>query len=235
MKYLLICLLYSATLFSQELNKLDAQGKKDGLWKGVYEESKRPRYEGTFSHGNEVGKFVFFDDTKAGTIIATREFNPTDHSCYTIFFNQNGNKVSEGKLVNKLYEGVWSYYHENASTIMTSENYVKGKLEGWRKVYYPNQKIAEETQYKNGFKNGAYKKYAANGVVFEESNFVNDAYEGPAIFRNDANQIVAKGLYKNGKKVGIWEMTNNGNTKQVNMNFPRQIKIKKKPITEEPK
>jgi len=65
MKYLLISLLFSLTLFSQESNKLDAQGKKEGLWKGIYEESKRPRYEGTFSHGKEIGKFVFFDDTKA--------------------------------------------------------------------------------------------------------------------------------------------------------------------------
>jgi antitoxin component YwqK of YwqJK toxin-antitoxin module len=235
MKYLLISLLFSLTLFSQESNKLDAQGKKDGLWKGIYEESKRPRYEGTFSHGKEIGKFVFFDDTKAGTIIATREFNPKDDSCYTVFFNQKGSKVSEGKLVNKLYEGQWNYYHENATTIMTSEFYVKGKLEGWRKVFYPNQKIAEETFYQNGLKNGAYKKYAANGIVFEESNYKNNEFDGPAIFRNDANQIVAKGLYKNGKKVGIWEMTNNGYTQHVNMNFPRQIKIKKKPITEEPK
>ena len=104
MKYLLICLLSSLITFSQEVNKVDAQGKKDGLWKGIYEESKRPRYEGTFEHGIEVGKFVFYDDTKVGTIIATREFNSKDNSCYTIFFNQKGNKVSEGKLVNKLLE-----------------------------------------------------------------------------------------------------------------------------------
>ena len=209
MKYLLICLLTSTMIFSQEVNKIDAQGKKDGLWKGVYEESKRPRYEGTFDHGKEVGKFVFFDDTKAGTIIATREFNSKDDSCYTIFFNQKGNKVSEGKLV-------------------------KGKLEGVRKVFYPNQKIAEETTYKNGIKNGPYKKYAENGIVFEESSYKDNEFDGPAIFRNDANVVVSKGLYKNGKKVGIWEITTKGKTEKVNMNFPKQVKIKKKPITKEP-
>lgn len=234
MKYLLICLLTSTMIFSQEVNKIDAQGKKDGLWEGVYEESKRPRYEGTFDHGKEVGKFVFFDDTKAGTIIATREFNSKDDSCYTIFFNQKGNKVSEGKLVNKQFEGEWKYYHENATTIMTSELYVKGKLEGVRKVFYPNQKIAEETTYKNGIKNGPYKKYAENGIVFEESSYKDNEFDGPAIFRNDANVVVSKGLYKNGKKVGIWEITTKGKTEKVNMNFPKQVKIKKKPITKEP-
>jgi antitoxin component YwqK of YwqJK toxin-antitoxin module len=189
----------------------------------------------TISTGRlEVGKFVFYDDTKVGTIIASREFNSKDNSCYTIFFNQKGNKVSEGKLVNKLLEGEWKYYHENATTIMTSEFYVKGKLEGVKKVFYSNQKIAEETTFKNGLKNGPYKKYAKNGIVFEESNYKNDEFDGPAIFRNDANVVVSKGVYKNGKKVGMWEITTKGKTEQVNMNFPKQIKIKKKPITEEP-
>ena len=31
------------------------KAKKHGIWKGVYEESKRPRYEGTFEHGKEIG------------------------------------------------------------------------------------------------------------------------------------------------------------------------------------
>jgi hypothetical protein len=42
-----------------DFNKLDSQGKKHGFWKGFYEESKRSRYEGTFEHGNEIGKFQF--------------------------------------------------------------------------------------------------------------------------------------------------------------------------------
>ena len=60
--------MFSISLFAQEFNQLDSNGKKQGLWKGVYEESKRPRYEGTFEHGKEVGMFKFFDDTKAGTV-----------------------------------------------------------------------------------------------------------------------------------------------------------------------
>jgi antitoxin component YwqK of YwqJK toxin-antitoxin module len=31
---------------------------------------------------------------------------------------------------------------------MTKENYIKGKLEGLRTVYYPSGKIAEEQFYK---------------------------------------------------------------------------------------
>jgi hypothetical protein len=67
-----------------DFNKLDSQGKKHGFWKGFYEESKRSRYEGTFEHGNEIGKFQFSMIPKAKSIIATREFSTKDNAAYTI-------------------------------------------------------------------------------------------------------------------------------------------------------
>jgi antitoxin component YwqK of YwqJK toxin-antitoxin module len=227
MKYLLASFLISISVFAQDINKLDEHGKKHGLWKGIYEESKRPRYEGTFDHGKETGMFKFFDDTKAGTVIATREFNPKDNSCYTIFYNQNKHKVSEGKLVNRQFEGEWKYYHEDLPSVMTSEQYTNGKLNGVRKVFYKGGAIAEETTYKNGLRNGLYKSYAENGIVLEESNFKNDQNDGPALYRNVANEVTSQGIYKDGKKVGIWKMLEKGKMKSVNMNF--QNKNFKKP------
>lgn len=233
MKYVLFFIFIISPVFSQEINKLDEKGLKHGLWKGVYEQSKRPRFEGTFEHSKEVGMFKFFDDTTLGTVIATREFNPKDNSCYTIFYNQSKNKVSEGKLVNKQYEGEWKYYHENSPQIMTIEHYVNGKLNGLRTVYYPSGKIAEETNYKNGKKEGSYKNYAENGIVFEESNYKNGEYEGMAIFRNAQNVVVAKGMYVNGKKEGIWEMNTNGKITKENMSKKKVRKFMKRPITRE--
>lgn len=232
MKYIFIFLLSIYNVFAQEFNKLDEKGLKNGFWKGIYEESKRPRYEGTFDHGKEIGIFKFFDDTKAGTVIATREFNSIDNSCYTIFYNQKKNKVSEGKLVNKLLEGEWKYYHEDSPLIMTTEFYVNGKLNGVRKVFYKSQKMAEETTYKNGIKVGSYKKYAENGIILEETIYKNGEYDGLAVFKNAENGIVAKGLFKNGKKAGIWEFTTNGKTSKQNMDEPQGkkfVKIKKAP------
>jgi antitoxin component YwqK of YwqJK toxin-antitoxin module len=230
MKYFFVFFLLTSSLFSQEYNKLDSDGKKHGLWKGVHEESQRPRYEGTFNHGKEVGIFKYFDDTKAGTVIATREFNTKDNSCYVIFYNQQSMKVSEGKVVDKKFEGEWKYYHFNSPEIMTLEFYKNGKLEGVRKVYYRNGVIAEETTYVNGEKNGSYKSYAENGVVLEESIYKNGQYEGKAIFRNGTNNVVSEGIFKNGKKVGIWKVADkNGELKDVNMNkqgkkFQKRVK-----------
>ena len=222
MRVLLVFLMMCSFVFGQNINKLDENGKKHGVWKGVYEESKRPRYEGTFDHGKEVGVFKFFDDTKAGTVIATRDFSSLDNSCYTIFYNQKGSKVSEGRVVNKQLEGEWKYYHEDSPQLMAQEFYTNGKLNGTRKVYYKNGNIAEEMIYKNGVKEGLYKNFAENGFVLEEALYKNGEYDGQATFRNTANKITAQGFFKNGKKVGVWKILEKDALKDVNMD--KQVK-----------
>ncbi|MDR7210525.1 hypothetical protein [Flavobacterium piscis] len=222
MKNFWILFLISTVTFAQEFNKLDADEKKDGLWKGTYEVSKRPRYEGTFSHGKETGIFKFFDDTKKGDVIATRDFSANDGSAYTIFYDQSKNIVSEGKVIGKSYEGEWKYYHKASKVIMITENYKNGKLEGLRTVFYPNSKIAEEMTYKNGVKEGVYKKFGQNGIILEQTTYTNNQYNGDAIFYDSDGVVASKGKFLNGKKVGMWEFfLKRKLMKEVNMSDPK--------------
>lgn len=216
-------ILFSQTLLSQtDYNKVDERGRKHGVWKGFYEESKRPRYEGSFSHGKEIGIFKFFDDTKSTSVIATREFKATDSSAYTIFYDQKNSKVSEGKVVNKLFEGQWKYYHQASKNIMATEHYSKGKLEGLRTVFYPDGKIAEEISYKNNLKDGTYKKYTEKGIVLEESIFKNNKYNGLAVFKDTEGKVVSKGQFFNGKKIGKWQFFEKGKLlRELNMSNPQ--------------
>ena len=205
-----LLVLFSFHLMAQDINKFDEKGLKHGPWQGVFEESKRVRYEGQFEHGKEVGLFKYYDDTKAHPVIATREFSDGGKTVYTTFYDQKNNKVSEGKVVNKQFEGQWTYYHYQSPAIMTTEFYKNGKLEGERKVFYKSGKIAEETNYKNGIRNGVYRKYTETGVILEEANYVNGLYEGPAVYRDGLGQIVSKGNYKAGGKHGYWEFFEDG-------------------------
>ena len=228
MKSILFTLLtfLSFQTFAQEINKLDDKGQRHGLWRGTYEESKRPRYEGTFDHGKETGTFKFFDDTKELKVIATRDFSAKEGSAYTTFFDQKGNKVSEGKEVNKLYEGDWKYYHFQSKELMSTENYVKGKLNGTKKIFYKSGKVVEEINYTDGIKNGVYKKYSENGKVLEEATYKNDQLEGQATYRNGLGQIVSTGKYKDGKKSGLWKFYENGKfVKEEDPNKAKKPKV----------
>ena len=227
-RFLIFFLCFQSVFSQTDSNPLDENGKKHGVWKGFYEESGRQRYEGTFEHGKEVGTFNFFDDTKAKSIIATRNFNAKDNSCYTVFYDQNKNVVSEGKEINKLREGQWKYYHKASKAIMTLENYKNGKLDGVRTVYYPSGKIVDETIYKNGLKEGVYKKYSEKGIVLENSFFKNGEYEGEAVYKDPNDLVIAKGKFKNGKKVGKWQFFINGKLEsEENMDKPKKPQLKK--------
>jgi len=222
-------LLYSVTFFAQnDINKFDENGKKIGLWKGVFEDTKRPRYEGTFDHGKEIGLFKFFDNTKASNLIATREFNSTDNSAFTIFYDANKNKISEGKVLNKLYEGLWIYYHKSSKLIMTSENYKNGKLDGTKTIYFKSGKVAEISNYKNGVLDGIYIKNDESGVALEESFYVNGELNGITTYRAPDGLIVAKGKFRKGIKVGIWQFFENGKLEsEDNYDQPNRIKSKR--------
>ncbi|WP_408084024.1 toxin-antitoxin system YwqK family antitoxin [Flavobacterium rhizosphaerae] len=202
-------LVISTVTFAQEINKTDANGKRHGNWKGVYEESNKPRYQGSFIHGKESGTFTFYKDDEKSTIMATRVFKP-DGSSYTTFFDEKGLKVSEGKEVNRQREGEWKFYHPGGTTLMSVEHYKAGKLNGVRKVYFPDGKINEETTFVNGIQQGPYKKYTTDGVVLEESIYKNDILQGRAIFHDARGNIAAEGNYDAGVKTGEWKYYEDG-------------------------
>ena len=214
---LYLLLLFSVISFSSASaqtttapNKLDSNGKKDGLWNGFFDNSKVVKYEGTFRNGVETGVFTFYNNNPAHTVMATRDFSKQPNAAYTIFYDDLKNKVSEGNVVNKLYEGLWKYYHRNSKEIMTMENYKKGKLNGKRTVFYKDGKVAEEAVYVDGKRHGAYKKISGNGIVLEESNYQNGELHGSAVYKDPDGNVVAKGNYKNDQKFGTWQFFENG-------------------------
>ncbi|WP_396178718.1 toxin-antitoxin system YwqK family antitoxin [Flavobacterium sp.] len=224
---LLIFCSFFVSIAQEKVNQFDANGKKDGLWKGVFETSKRPRYEGTFKNGVEVGTFKYFDDTKAQSLLATRVFSENGTVAQTTFYDQKGFKVSEGKTVNRLNEGTWNYYHKASVALMKVENYKKGKLEGTQKIYFSDGKIAEETTYKEGKREGIYRVYLQNGIIAEEATFKNNQYDGPAVNRDSNGKIVSKGNFVKNEKKGVWEFYEDGVLKKKEK-YPLRIKFEKK-------
>ncbi|GAA4777023.1 MULTISPECIES: toxin-antitoxin system YwqK family antitoxin [Flavobacterium] len=211
-KTLLILFVFTLTLvgYSQEkINQSNAKGERHGLWKGIYDDSKLPRYEGNFVNGKEQGVFTYYANSDKKIVMATRNFDGKG-GAYTIFFDEKGNKVSEGNVINKLREGIWKYYHKGANTIMTTENYIKDKIEGVRKVFYTNGVLGEEVMYKNNLKHGISKKYNKEGKLIEESVFAQDLLQGPYKVYDESGNLIVVGKYNSDKKKGIWKYYDKG-------------------------
>ncbi|AEW85998.1 hypothetical protein B0A78_10615 [Flavobacterium columnare NBRC 100251 = ATCC 23463] len=205
--FIVLCL-SSFSVFSQIKKELENQsntkGERMGFWKGYYEQSNRIRYEGNFKNGVEVGVFKYYADTDKKILKATREFDGKG-GAHTIFFDENGLKVSEGKVVNKLRQGVWKYYHKGLKAIMCTENYVDDRVEGIKKVFFTDGMLAEEVMYKNGVKDGVSKIYSKAGTLKEEAVFVQGFMHGDYKVFEDNGVILIQGQYKEGKKKGLWK------------------------------
>ncbi|MCI3938885.1 hypothetical protein MQX03_16920 [Chryseobacterium aahli] len=118
----------------------------------------------------------------------------------------------------------YEYYLQNnfATEVKTIIKYVGKLRSGKNLLYFPNGKIATETLYKEGWKDGEEIDYTEDGKIkskriykknkpfqgnFDENvaafvvnlNYVNGVKEGEAIAVDEEKQIVAKGVYKNGK------------------------------------
>jgi antitoxin component YwqK of YwqJK toxin-antitoxin module len=214
MKFYILLSFFIVTSAIAQVNQNDAEGKRHGQWKGTYEKSKRPRYEGTFEHGKETGTFKYFNDDAKSTLMATRVFN-ADGSCYTTFFDENGKKVNEGKEVNKQREGEWKMYFKGKDMVLQLENYKAGKLDGLTKLYYDNGKVSEEINYKDGVRNGSYKKYTPAGKLEEDSVYKDGKLNGPATFYDDNGVLAAKGQYTGNIKSGKWLYYKNGKVEKT--------------------
>lgn len=207
--FMILLTICFTNIHAQSIDALDTKGLRHGIWKGVYEDSKNLRFEGKFNHGKEEGLFTYYANSDKKTVMATRNFDKKNNA-YTIFYDEKKNKVSEGNVVNKIREGIWKYYHKGAKTIMTTENYKKDQLEGNRKVYYPNGKMAEDVFYKNNLKNGVSKTYNTSGKLAEDANYINGMLHGNYTIYDEVGSIAVQGQFKNDKKNGIWKYFEKG-------------------------
>lgn len=116
----------------------------------------------------------------------------------------------------------YQYYLQNnfATALKSISNFVKKQQSGKQISYHPNGKIATETLFVDGYREGEELVYSENGSLkikriyknnepftgnFEENsgefslniNYLNGKKDGEAIAKNEAGEIIAKGIYKN--------------------------------------
>lgn len=199
------------SVFSQsDINQMDAQGQRHGLWKKTFDGTSQLRYEGTFDHGKEVGEFKFYCEECKSQPMVTKNFTGKDNLADVKYFTIKGKLVSEGKMNDKDRVGEWVYYHEKSKNVMTREQYTNGKLHGKVITYYPNGKITEEINYKNGIKEGESNNYSPDGVLLNKLLYTNNLLQGPATYYDAYGNVVIEGFYKNNKKHGLWKYYKDG-------------------------
>lgn len=212
---------------AQDINQMDSNGKRHGIWKKYFDGTKQLRYEGSFEHGKEVGTFKFYCDDCKDQPTVVKEFTPNNAIADVKYYTAKGKLVSEGKMDGKLRLGEWVYFQKKNTAVMTRENYQDGKLTGIKYVYYGNGVVAEEASYSNGLLNGPSKYYSYENKLLKELNYKEDLLEGTAIYYNAKGDKLMEGNYVKDRKKGIWKFYKDGKFDKEET-FPKQYKKNKK-------
>ena len=83
--FLLFLLAFSFSVNAQDINLLNSNGKKQGVWKKTYENGKI-RYTGTFNNDVPVGIFYYY--YKSGELQLEKEFFIKVKLLQLIFFTK---------------------------------------------------------------------------------------------------------------------------------------------------
>lgn len=211
-----ILLFFSIQMHSQEfVNQYNEKGEREGVWKKYYP-NKKIRYQGEFKDGKEIGTFKFYSINTSAHPIAIKKHKKNSNITEVSFFTEKGVLQSKGNMIGKQREGTWNYYRKDGQTIITTEFYKKGLLEGQQKIFYKNGKLAKKQHYKAGKLYGKSKKYTNKGILLEEVNYKNGKLHGTAKYFNLKGKLMSAGTYQNGKKVGNWQYNFTNDRKNKN-------------------
>ena len=204
---LLVILLFAvAPLMSQDFNKTDAKGRRQGTWRSFYPNGQL-RYEGQFKNDKCKGTFKYYDEQ--GNLKATNEFDKSGEKALNKTYAPNGRMIATGYYQNQKKEGEWKYFDEASGQLRLVEDNKEGKVHGWSKLYNPNNGVlAEETQYVEGQPEGQCRKYSDTGTLLMECLYHKGRLEGPTKTYYPSTALKEEGQYANGEKVGLWKTYN---------------------------
>lgn len=209
-------LIFNMSMFSQDINQFDANGKRHGVWKKTFDNTNVLRYEGAFLNGKEIGLFKFYKNIKNKAILtASKQFNENNTIAEVKFYTPKGKVISEGQMNGKRYIGTWKYYQKKTEQLLILEHFDNlGNLNGERFLYYENNQIAEKQNYKAGKLDGVSVWYSENGTILKEFVYKNGELHGLSKFYNPKGELLVEGNYKRDKKDGIWKYYENGKLKE---------------------
>lgn len=195
-----------STAFAQDFNRTDGKGRRQGEWRDYYANGQL-RYEGRFKNDKCKGLFKYYDEQ--GNLKATNEFDKSGEKALNKTYAPNGRMIATGYYVNQKKEGEWKYYDANSGQLRLVEDNQNGKTHGWSRLYNPNNGVlAEETQYVNDVPEGQCRKFSDTGVLLMECQYHNGLLDGPCKSYYPSTALKEEGQFVKGQKTGVWKTYN---------------------------
>lgn len=209
-----------------DYNKLNAKGKKEGLWIRQWESTRNVFTRGEYKNGVPHGIWERYYP-EGELMQKMNHIQDTTIVDVTHYFPDGKTVMSGGRYIKKKREGVWKLYNE-AGAMLAEESFKDSLLDGGCKYFYPNGKPLKVEQYVRGEKHGDATEYYDNGKKRSEGKFANGEHEGPykAWFANGVTDC--EGRYVKGLQDGNWRYYHEDGKIKVNVLFSMGKEVKRK-------
>lgn len=123
-----------------------------------------------------------------------------DPDGYNVFYHENGQKASEGYMVDGKPDGYWKTYNEKG-ILIAEGNREDFKLDSTWKFYDDEGKIKLEVNYQEGKKHGLRTTYRQDEIIKE--TFENDIKHGPTRYLYKDGDLKKEVTFVNGLEEGV--------------------------------
>ncbi len=195
------------------LNKMDKEGRKQGLWVKKYDDG-HIRYKGHFMDDKPNGVFKNYYD-EGDSLEAIRVYSNEGQSAYAHLFYTTGALEAEGNYVGEQRDSIWKFYDE-LQRLIRKEQYKNGKREGKSVVFYPdNGAVMQVKNWKHDSADGPFEEYYPEGELMEEGTYVNGQLEDTLSIYLLDGKLTRKGRYLHDMHEGMWIDYNDGEPKDT--------------------
>ena len=203
LKILILLFIVPVLAFSQQsdINQLDDQGRKTGLWKKFYENGNM-LYEGSFCEGKPVGILKRYYD--GGVLKAEMNFITDTNTSYAKLYYDTRILAAEGKYIAQKKDSTWNYYSFINKRLTIREDHIDGKKDGFSIKYYDDGSMAEKKEWKEDLMHGSWEQFFENGQIRLTCNHITGKRDGEFKSFNSEGGRSIQGLYIKGEMDGKW-------------------------------
>lgn len=183
------------------LNRIDKQGRKQGLWEKKYTDGHL-RYRGHFLDDKPYGVFKNYYD-EGDSLEGIRIFSNDGRIAYAKEFYTTGALWGEGKYVDQKKDSIWKFY-DDLQRLRVKAQYINGKREGKSVHFYADGNVLEVKNWKNDSADGPFQQYYDEGGLMEEGTYIRGQLQDTLSIYDMDGKIVVKGRYFNDMHEGSW-------------------------------
>ncbi len=207
--YVFTLLLLGQFAFGQ-INQTDAQGRKQGSWRKLFEGTDLARYEGEFVDDVPVGTFTHYHRNRRKKAVI--EYRGNTGVGYATMYEWDGWKMAEGLFNDEKRDSTWRYYGPDGDLVSTIE-WTDGVKNGNELIFYEDGSLAEKTEWSFGVKEGLWIRKFPDGSMHSRATYAGGKLEGEMRLFDTDGHLSWIGEYVEGLKHGTWFIFENGEQK----------------------